>query len=100
MQFQGRSRKIIIRKSENILQRLPVENALISQIMNSQHGFHRFIEREVAVVRLEQDRNHGTLPIMTMNDVRLKVQMGQCLNHSPAKKPETLRIISVSVKPT
>ena len=76
--------------------------AIFPLVLDVMDGDNRLDATVPLVVRIEDaviDRHKGGLPIVAMDDVRLKVDIGQHLQCSAREECKALRVVIVAVKP-
>ena len=70
--------------AEHILYKIKAEFALERDVVNRQQVFYMILHL-AAVLGMRQHGNHGCVPVVAVDDIRLKVQLGHNLQDGPCK---------------
>lgn len=65
--------------------------------MYGEYRTHLTVERIMAVMRLQQQRNHRSMPVMAMDYIRLEANGRQTFQHRPVKVREPLAVIHIAI---
>src|SRR4029453_14887425 len=71
---------------------------LIFQVMNGENRFGISPRRIEVITSFQKKRNETGLPIMTMNDIRVKFHVTDSFHYCKAEKNKPFRVIAIAVK--
>ncbi|MNC17648.1 hypothetical protein D3C75_655360 [compost metagenome] len=91
------TQEIAVIQPQQLAQHGVREYPLIQQIMNGEHRTDLTVKRIVAVMRLQQQRNHCGMPVMAMQHIRLEIKSFQTLQHGTVEKRKPLSIVQIAV---
>ena len=86
-------RKQAVGQTEHILHLFDAEDALVLEIVNGHQGLDMPIVGKVAVLRAQQRRDHAGLPVMGVDQVRLKAHQRQEIERRAAEECKSLIFI-------
>ena len=93
--------EIFTRQTQDILGDIVRENTLILDVVDRQHGLDVLVRCADGLVEMIQiDRDHGCLPVIAVDDIRLEVDILDDLQHCFREERKTFRIVKMTVQAT